>query len=32
MQAIQLGLMKLGTELHFTSYHKEHKLFWDEAQ
>mgnify|MGYP001544722491 CR=1 FL=1 len=32
MQAIQLGLMKLGTELHFTSYHKEHKLFWDEGQ
>jgi hypothetical protein len=32
MQAIQLGLMKLGTELLFTSYHKDHKLFWDEAQ
>lgn len=32
MQALQLGLMKLGTEVHFTNYHKEHKLYWDEAQ
>ena len=28
MEAIQLGLMKLGTELLFTTYHKEHKLLW----
>jgi len=27
MDAIQIGLMKLGTDLHFTSYHKEHKLY-----
>jgi hypothetical protein len=28
--AIQFGLMKLGTELLFTSYHKEHRLLWDD--
>jgi hypothetical protein len=32
MEAIQLGLMKLGTEVVFTTYHKEHKLYWGEQE
>lgn len=32
MDAIQLGLMKLGTEMHFNSYHDEHKLYWTKGQ
>jgi hypothetical protein len=32
MHAIQTGLMKLGTEIHFTSYHKEHKLSWGDSE
>ena len=28
LSAIQMGLMKLGAELHFSSYHKEGKLYW----
>ena len=32
MHAIQMGLMKLGTEIHFTSYHKEHKLSWGDSE
>jgi hypothetical protein len=32
MQAIQLGLMKLGAELHFSSYHREGKLYWNDGQ
>lgn len=31
MGAIQLGLMKLGSELLFTTYHKEHKLLWGDV-
>lgn len=32
MHAIQMGLMKLGAEVHFTSYHKEHKLSWGDGE
>ncbi|MBL8597171.1 MAG: hypothetical protein JNL14_05485 [Devosia sp.] len=32
LSAIQMGLMKLGAELHFSSYHKEGKLYWTEGQ
>lgn len=30
MQALQLAMMKLGVDLHFNSYHDEHRLFWSE--
>jgi hypothetical protein len=32
MQALQLGLMALGIELHTNDYHDEHRLFWDEPE
>lgn len=32
LSAVQMGLMKLGTELHFCSYHREGKLYWTEGQ
>ena len=32
MHAIQTGLVKLGTEIHFTSYHEEHKLSWGDSE
>lgn len=30
MQALEMGLMKLAVDLHFNSYHDEHRLFWNE--
>lgn len=30
--AVQMGLMKLGADLHFSSYHREGTLFWTEGQ
>jgi hypothetical protein len=32
LHAVQMGLMKLGAELHFSSYHREGKLYWHEGQ
>ena len=32
LAAIQMALMMLGSDLHFTRYHREGKLFWHEGQ
>lgn len=32
IHALQMGLMKLGTELHASNYHLEHKLYWVEGR
>jgi hypothetical protein len=32
LAAMQMALMLLGSDLHFTSYHKEGRLYWHEGQ
>jgi hypothetical protein len=32
LAAIQMALMMLGGDLHFTSYHRDSKLYWHEGQ
>ena len=32
LAAIQMALMMLGNDLHFTRYHREGRLFWHEGQ
>ena len=32
MDALQMGIMKLGVDLHFTTYHRDGKLFWEEGR
>jgi len=32
LAALQMALMKLGVDLHFTSYHLDGKLYWEEGR